>query len=335
MARAVSPASSSSARRPAHSRQRADPDGEPGSLAQLEVEVAAGGAQGLVDAGEHPPQPAHAVRREQAEPLGLAAGAELGERALERLARSTRACASSSTRKRGSMPAANGYACSSRWQKPWIVEIQAPSSSRARSARPARRGGRGSASAARRRRARVYVITRIESTSSPRSQTARTNRSTSTAVFPVPAPARDEDDPGRLDRRGLLRVGRVHWPPHPAHRAEVAPGGAAGSPFGSCRTSPARIRSTNPPAVLGGPVDLRPERRPRRGSRSSENPGSRPRAPSPEQPAGLPLARERPVERRRAARARRGRAGRACRAGSAAAARSRSSRAEKAVLPDL
>ena len=35
----------------------------------------------------------------------------------------------------GSTPASNGCAFSSLWQKPWIVEIQAASSSRARSAR--------------------------------------------------------------------------------------------------------------------------------------------------------------------------------------------------------
>ena len=35
----------------------------------------------------------------------------------------------------------------------------------------------------------VYVITSIESMSSPRSQTASANRSTSTVVLPVPAPA--------------------------------------------------------------------------------------------------------------------------------------------------
>ena len=43
---------------------------------------------------------------------------------------------SSSSRKRGSRPTANGCALSSRLQKPWIVEIQAPSRSRASSASP-------------------------------------------------------------------------------------------------------------------------------------------------------------------------------------------------------
>ena len=102
---------------------------------------------------------------------------------------STPACGSVRTRKRGSIPASSGYAPSTRRQKPWIVEIHAPSSSRARS-------GRSSSSSRRRILERsspaafsVYVITRSESTSTPSSITARVNRSTRTVVFPVPAPA--------------------------------------------------------------------------------------------------------------------------------------------------
>ena len=68
---------------------------------------------------------------------------------------STRDWFSSRTRKLGSTPASNGCAFSSRWQKPWMVEIQAPSSSRARScAAELARGARGSGRAARRPRAR-------------------------------------------------------------------------------------------------------------------------------------------------------------------------------------
>ena len=101
----------------------------------------------------------------------------------------TSACGSSRTRKPGSMPAASGCALRSRRQKPWIVETQAPSSSSARSGRPrsisrARILPRSSPAAR-----SVYVITSSESTSSPSSTTALTNRSTRTAVFPVPAPA--------------------------------------------------------------------------------------------------------------------------------------------------
>jgi hypothetical protein len=70
-----------------------------------------------------------------------------------------------------------------------MVEIQAPSSERARSCRPnscnrARIRPRSSPAAR-----SVYVITSIDSTSMPRSQTASTKRSTRTVVFPVPAPA--------------------------------------------------------------------------------------------------------------------------------------------------
>ena len=55
-------------------------------LAELEDEVASGRAKRLVDARQHPAQALRTVRREQAEPLGLASGAELLERAIERLA---------------------------------------------------------------------------------------------------------------------------------------------------------------------------------------------------------------------------------------------------------
>src|SRR5205085_5660361 len=65
--------------------------GEIGPLAQLQHEVAARGAELLVDAGERPPQAVRAVGSEQPQPLRVAAGAELLERALERLAAHDRA----------------------------------------------------------------------------------------------------------------------------------------------------------------------------------------------------------------------------------------------------
>ena len=54
-------------------------------LAQLELEVAPGRAQRLVDAREHPPQPVGAVGRKQPQPLGIAVRTEPRERALEGL----------------------------------------------------------------------------------------------------------------------------------------------------------------------------------------------------------------------------------------------------------
>jgi len=55
-------------------------------LAELEHELAPGRAKRLVDAGEHPPKAVGPIGREQPEPLGIGVGAELLERALERLA---------------------------------------------------------------------------------------------------------------------------------------------------------------------------------------------------------------------------------------------------------
>ena len=67
--------------------QLLDPLLEAGPLGDLEHELAAGGAQGLVDAGQHAPQPAGAVGREQPGPLRLTRRAELVERGLEGFAR--------------------------------------------------------------------------------------------------------------------------------------------------------------------------------------------------------------------------------------------------------
>ena len=94
----------------------------------------------------------------------------------------------------------------------------------------------------------VYVMTRIESTSSPRSQTERQKRSTMTVVLPVPAPAETKTTPGLLDRPLLLEVRRVlhrahvRFTRHIGQRSHQV--GHGNPPFGSWRTSPERIRST-------------------------------------------------------------------------------------------
>ena len=211
-------------------------------------------AQRLVDAREHPAQAASTVRRKKAKALRLAAGAERLEARSNASPRSTAAPASSSSRNRGSSPTPNGYAFRRRLQKPWIVEIQAPSSSRARSWRPRSRSAarirlRSSPAAL-----RVYVMTRIDSTSSPRSHTARTYRSTRTDVFPVPAPAETKTFFGRLDGLDLLLVEPCQRLVDDGHergtRQTFQRSHHAGqpSPFGSWRTSPARIRSAYSPA---------------------------------------------------------------------------------------
>src|SRR5581483_7378056 len=59
---------------------------ELGAVADAQHELAARGAERLVDAGEHPAQPCSSVRREELQAVLLPARAELGERTLERLA---------------------------------------------------------------------------------------------------------------------------------------------------------------------------------------------------------------------------------------------------------
>ncbi len=66
--------------------QLLQPPGEVGGLAELELELAAGRPERLVDAREHLAEPPAAVRREQCEPLLAAGGAEDREGAVEGLA---------------------------------------------------------------------------------------------------------------------------------------------------------------------------------------------------------------------------------------------------------
>ncbi len=66
--------------------QLGEPLGDDRQLAELERQLASGGAERLVDAGEHPAQPVRAVGREQPQPFAVARRAERRERALERLA---------------------------------------------------------------------------------------------------------------------------------------------------------------------------------------------------------------------------------------------------------
>ena len=116
--------------------QLGEPLGDARLVAELEAQVAPGRAQRLVDAGEHAAQPGGAVGGEQSQPLGVAVAQKPASARSNASPPVTAPCSSSSSRKRGSIPTANGCARSRREQKPWIVEIHAPSSRRARSWRP-------------------------------------------------------------------------------------------------------------------------------------------------------------------------------------------------------
>ncbi len=153
--------------------------------------------------------------------------------------RSTAAWSSASSWKRGSRPTGNGCARSRREQKPWIVEIHAPSSRRARSCRPrawsaARIRARSSPAAL-----RVYVITSSDSTSSPCSQTAAHEPLDEHGRLAGAGAGRDEHLARRVDGGALLGVHdrSIRHIVQRSHHAGHA------SPFGSCRTSPAWMRS--------------------------------------------------------------------------------------------
>ena len=62
-----------------------DARGQPASLPSLEDERPSRGPQPLEDAAQHAPQPPSAVRREEPHAVGVATGAELRERRVERL----------------------------------------------------------------------------------------------------------------------------------------------------------------------------------------------------------------------------------------------------------
>src|SRR5436190_15940789 len=172
-------------------------------------------------------------------------------------------------------------------------------------------------------------MTRIESTSSPRSQTARTKRSTSTAVLPVPAPADTKTSPaastaarccsftralpslplrragGTTQRKGeppgspeppspVQRSRARSRPLHPAHRPEIAPRRTLAA-LGVVHDVALADASAEQASRLARPVDGAPERLlleivvPRVALQ-------RVGLGRPEQAARLPLARERAVQ---------------------------------------
>ena len=99
---------------------------------------------------------------------------------------------------------------SSRAQKPWIVEIEAPSAERASSRRPSSRKRARTRSLISAAALSVKVIASIPSTGTPSSTTALTKRSTSTVVLPVPAPARTSSGALAPVHRLLLLGGEAH-----------------------------------------------------------------------------------------------------------------------------
>ena len=111
---------------------------------------------------------------------------------------------------------------STRAQKPWMVEMNAPSVRRAASGAPSARSRERMRSRSSAAAFSVKVIVSIADTSTPSSSTALTKRSTSTEVLPLPAPASSSRSPVRrsmarclLGRpRAAVRVPRPLGPGH-------------------------------------------------------------------------------------------------------------------------
>ncbi len=221
-------------------------------LPELEHELAARGAQRLVDPGEHPAQPGGPVRREQLQPRWVVAGAELGQRSVERLladhhalrvvelteARVEPGC------ERVSLQQAKAEAVDGR--DPRAVELAGEVGP------PALVQGRADAGAELGRRlARVGDDEQRVDVEPVVAHRADEPLDEDRRLAGAGA-RRDEDLASGLDRRDLLRIELRHARlirhiRHSEHQLGHSP------PFGSWRTSPRRIRCASSPAFTFAP----------------------------------------------------------------------------------
>ncbi len=224
-------------------------------LAQLEVELPAGGAKGLVHGRQHPPQATGAVGRQQLQPFGILTGAELVQRRLERLAADHAALA--------------------------VVEDPEarvePGRERVGLQQPQAEAVDGRDPGAVERAGQVVALELVQAGADPALELARCalgvgDHEHRLDVDPALADrldealdeyrrlagagaCRDEDLPPRRDRRRLLLVGsprrHARLIRHIRQRSHQA--GQPSVPFGSCRTSPSRIRCASPRARSRAP----------------------------------------------------------------------------------
>ena len=253
LARALSALSTPAVSSSADARRLAqllDPSLEPRPLGHLEHELPTGRAKRLVDAGQHPAQPPRPVRGQQPDPLRIVRRAELLQREVERLARD---------HARLVLVEHAEVRVDRRLER---VRLQQPV------AEPVDRGDPGAVELTR----EIVPVELGEAAADPSAQLARGPfrvRDREHRVDREPAvadgahealdedgrlsgacPGGDEHEPGRVDRRellgvrraGLLDHGHVRATRHIAHRSHQV--GHGKPPFGSCWTSPERIRST-------------------------------------------------------------------------------------------
>ena len=230
---------------PGRLAQLLDALGELRAPADVEIELAAGGAKRLVDAREHPAKPVRAVGREQAQPIGRAVGAELAERLLERLAAEHRSLGLvelaearvEPRRERVSLQQAQAEAMNG--GDPGAVELAreiVPSALRECAAHP-----------------RPQLARRA-----PRVRDHEDGVDVDTALAHGPhealdehrrlagaCPGGDEHLAAGVDRGALLGV-HARGTRHIGHRSHHV---GQSPPFGSCTTSPVRIRPASLPAT--------------------------------------------------------------------------------------
>jgi hypothetical protein len=226
---------------------------EPGTLAELEHELAARRAKRLVDGREHPPQAGRAIRGKETEPLGIVAGAKLVQGRLEGLAADDATLAVvedpeariEAGGERMSLQQAETETVDGRdpgaVERPGEVVAADLVQARADAAPELTRRALGVGDHEQRLDVEPALADRLDEALHEHGR------------LPRPRARGDEDLPAGGDRRRLLVVRRPHARliRHIRQRSHQA--GQPSVPFGSCRTSPSRIRCARPRARSRAP----------------------------------------------------------------------------------
>ena len=219
------------------------------ALAELEHELPSGGAERLVDPGDHPAQAPRAVGREQLQPVRVAVGAEPGQRLVERLAREHRRLRLVELAEARVEPGLERI----RLQQP-IAEavdrrdpgaVERPRQVVAPSAAQLPADARAQLPGGALRVGDDEDRLDVDAVVADRADEALDQH----RGLPRPGPGGDEHAAGRLDRRALLGIRRPAHARSTRHIGQRSHQDGHSPPFGSWRTSPERIRSASCRAV--------------------------------------------------------------------------------------
>src|SRR6266545_1441120 len=234
-----------------------DPLGQARSRSELEDERAPSRAQGLVDAGQHPPEGTSAVSREQDRPFVLIVAEEFLKRGFERLALEDARLAFIKDAEPGIDPRRERMRFQQAQAEPMdgrdpraverAGEVAAAELAKTCADPAAKLAGR--ALGVRDDEERVHVQPALaHGLDEPLDEHRR---------LPGARSRRDEDDAGSVDCSDLLLAGCAHVNAHERLTRHIGyrshQEGQPASPRGSCRTSPVRMRSTKPRACSTAP----------------------------------------------------------------------------------